>query len=282
MSWQVGDLRLAGARYVESLGQDVRWDVQGPEDGIPLVLVHGFGSSMEAWEPILPQLTDRYRVVRIDLPGFGHSSKREGSYRPEDLAHAVLRVADEAGFQRFHLVGHSMGGLVSLVLTDMAPDRVDRVVLMAPFVYDGQLPWGLRASQPEGGGELIFGLWYGDFLDYRFGMSFWDKELLVTESLLEAARRAMRKPGTRSAALRALRQMDLSGHEAGYARVEQRVLVIAGREDRVARLAWVEHLAATLPRGELDVVPWCGHFPMIEAPDHTASQLRRFLGRGPG
>ena len=282
LSWQQGDLREPGRLYAEAGDQDVRYTVSGPEEAPAVVLLHGFGSSVEVWDPILADLEDDFRVLRVDLPGFGGSSRREGNYRPEDLAVGVLRAMDAADMSHAHVVGHSMGSLVSIVLTEMYPERFDRLVLVSPFVYDGQLPWGLRASLPPGGGELIFGLWYADFLDYRFGLSFWDAEHLVTEGLLDAARRAMRKPGTRAAALRTLRQMDLPSHEPLYGTVHHRALVIAGREDRVARLPWVERVATELPDAELDVVPWCGHFPMIEAPAHTASILRRFLMTGTG
>lgn len=262
--------------WAEVDGRWLRHEITGPVDGTPVVLIHGFGSSLDVWGPILPELT-QLRVLRLDLPGFGRSDHREGPQDIEHLAGAVLAVMDQHGLDHAHVVAHSMGCAVTLAMALAAPERVDRVVLIGPWVYEGQVPWGLRAARDPGTGELMLGLWYRDHLDLRFGQSFYDAERWVTEDLLDAARRTLSLPGTRRAALETIRGLSFPVREDRYGDLLHRTLILQGREDRIATLPFAERLSVQLPRATLEVLPYVGHFPMIEAAAKVGARTRAFL-----
>jgi pimeloyl-ACP methyl ester carboxylesterase len=101
-------------------------------DQPPIVLVHGLSSYMGFWEYQVPVLSQDRRVLALDLPGYGASGRPDAPYTPPWYADVVVRWLDELGVDRFVLVGHSMGGQISMTLTLDHPARVDRLVLAAP------------------------------------------------------------------------------------------------------------------------------------------------------
>src|SRR5918992_693000 len=104
----------------------------GPVDAQPLVLLHGLGATKSSWLPIVPALAARYRVLAIDLPGFGASSKPIGAYSAEWFAHHVFALIDRLGHERVLLAGNSMGGWVSMAMAMRGPDRVGAIACLCP------------------------------------------------------------------------------------------------------------------------------------------------------
>jgi pimeloyl-ACP methyl ester carboxylesterase len=96
--------------------------------GEPVILVHGFCEDSWIWNGLTEALKDRYQVITLDLPGYGDSETgQEGSI--EYMAAAVLAVADELKLDTFSVIGHSMGGYVSLALAERAPGRIKKLGL---------------------------------------------------------------------------------------------------------------------------------------------------------
>src|SRR3990167_7336266 len=124
----------------------------GPEDGVPVIALHGWldnAASFARLAPLLPGL----RIVALDFAGHGHSDHRPpgGSYAIWDYAHDVLQVAEQFGWQRFSLLGHSMGAIVSVLLAGAMPERVERLALI-----DGLIPYtGEPDSAPQKLGEAL-------------------------------------------------------------------------------------------------------------------------------
>ncbi len=115
-------------------GVGIEFDVTGPEEGRPLVLLHGFPDSSRLWRHQAPALADAgFRVVTPDLRGFGRSDKPDGvdAYNLMFLAGDVLAVLDSLGVERAHLVGHDWGAGLAWGLGALAPGRVDHLVAMS-------------------------------------------------------------------------------------------------------------------------------------------------------
>ncbi|HET8822409.1 MAG TPA: alpha/beta hydrolase [Thermoleophilaceae bacterium] len=126
-----GKHRLEGfeEREVEWHGTRLAYAVGG--EGLPLVLVHGLGGTIENWRALAPRLAARHRVLVPDLPGHGHSSPLSSPPDLDALAGAVLGVADAEGARGAVLVGHSLGGVVGLRAAVLRPDAVRGLVLAA-------------------------------------------------------------------------------------------------------------------------------------------------------
>lgn len=124
----------------------------GPEDGVPVIALHGWldnAASFARLAPLLPGV----RIVALDFAGHGHSDHRPpgASYAIWDYAHDVLQVAEQFGWQRFSLLGHSMGAIVSVLLAAAMPERIERLALI-----DGLIPYtGEADTAPQKLGEAL-------------------------------------------------------------------------------------------------------------------------------
>ncbi|SQF98091.1 lipase [Paucimonas lemoignei] len=108
----------------------------GPEDGQPVIALHGWLDNANSFARLAPKLKG-LRIVALDLAGHGHSSHRPpgAGYSLPDYVHDVLQVAEQLGWQRFSLLGHSLGAIISVFLAGAMPERVERLALI-----DGLIP----------------------------------------------------------------------------------------------------------------------------------------------
>ena len=268
----------ADATFAEVEGARVRFVDEG--QGPPVVLIHGFASSLETWATVRPALRERHRVLAMDLKGFGWTDRPEGDYSPEAQARLVLALMDQRGIERAAIVAHSLGSSVALALALMAPERVSRIALYDAYVYSEQRNTFFQWADAGGLGEVLFSLFYDQRGDERIALAFFDDENL-DQSLVEAAERAMDRPGTQAAALAAVRSMGFASRQEHYGEIEAPVLLLWGREDQVTRLSTGERLQNQLPNARLRVYPRCGHFPMIEAVNPSRRDLLVFLDEAP-
>ncbi|APR79988.1 alpha/beta hydrolase fold protein [Minicystis rosea] len=262
------------ATYATIDGARLRYvDVgQGP----PVVLVHGFASSLETWELLIPELSKKHRVVALDLKGFGWSDRPEGDYSPLAEAKLVLQLLDKLGVERAAFVGHSWGSSVTLALALHAPQRVSRIALYDAWVYEEQLPTTFLMARAGGLGEILFTLFYDQRPDERMALAFYNKDFL-SEKLVEDVERALERPGTGAAQLAAVRGQRFTEQQAKYKTVDKPVLLLWGREDVITTLAFGERLSRDLPHARLVVYPRCGHFPMLEAKNESNTEVVKFL-----
>ena len=105
----------------------IAWERRGA--GEPLLLIHGLGYARWGWEPVLPGLAQRFDVILFDNRGIGESDSPAGPYTVAELAADAAHVLDEAGIERAHVVGTSLGGMVAQELALARPERVGGLVL---------------------------------------------------------------------------------------------------------------------------------------------------------
>lgn len=105
----------------------IAWEEEGA--GPPLLLIQGIGYARWSWEPVVPGLAERHRVLSFDNRGIGESDKPAGPYTAREMADDALQVLDEAGVERAHVLGASLGGMIAQEVASAAAERVDRLVL---------------------------------------------------------------------------------------------------------------------------------------------------------
>ena len=147
---------------VDNNGVGIIYDVHGADDGIPVVLLHGFPDTARLWRNQIPALTAAgYRAIAPDLRGYGRSDKPEGvdAYGLLLLAGDVLAVLDDAGVQQARVVGHDWGAALAWVVATAAADRVDRLAVLSvghPLAFRGggmpqrERSWYMLLFQFEG------------------------------------------------------------------------------------------------------------------------------------
>ncbi|MBI4950399.1 MAG: alpha/beta fold hydrolase [Myxococcales bacterium] len=265
----------ADATYADVAGAHVRYVDVG--EGEPVVMIHGFASSLNVWDGVREAVAARHRVIALDLKGFGWSDRPEGDYSPRAEAELVLALLAARGVEgRVSVVAHSWGSSVALALALLRPERVKKLALYDAWVYEDQLPTAFLWSRAGGMGELIVGAFYDERPDDKMALGFFDRKY-VTEALVETVEEQLSRPGTKAAALAAIRGQRFEPMEAEYRRVVAPTLLLWGREDRVTLLEHGERLSLELPNATLRVYPRCGHFPMIEARAASTRELLAFL-----
>ncbi|WP_051748037.1 alpha/beta fold hydrolase [Nevskia soli] len=111
--------------YAELPGVRLHYEEAGA--GPPLVLLHGIGASCRDWEYNIPAFAEHYRVIAPDLRGFGRS-ERSGNYGVATFAGDIWHLLEQLQVERFHLIGHSMGGAVALQMAVDRPQRIERLI----------------------------------------------------------------------------------------------------------------------------------------------------------
>jgi pimeloyl-ACP methyl ester carboxylesterase len=117
-----------GGRILSLPGGDLEVVEKGPRDGSPIVLIHCFTCAIDWWDGMIPRLARDHRVVAVDLLGHGGSEKPSSGYSIEDQADLVAGVLGRLGVRDAEVVGHSLGGPVSIALAEQSPQLVDRLV----------------------------------------------------------------------------------------------------------------------------------------------------------
>jgi pimeloyl-ACP methyl ester carboxylesterase len=125
-------------------GERIAYIDQGQGDQT-LILIHGLGSYLPAWKKNIPELSKHYRVIAIDLPGYGKSDKLPHSGKMTYYASVVNDFAATLGLEKVVLGGHSMGGQIAMVTALYYPERVEKLILAAPAGFErfteGQKQW---------------------------------------------------------------------------------------------------------------------------------------------
>jgi pimeloyl-ACP methyl ester carboxylesterase len=231
--------------------------------GPALVLIHGHPFDRSMWAPQVAALSDTFRVVAPDLPGYGASPLHDDPMPMRAFADAIVELLDALGIDRAVVVGLSMGGLITMELGLHHPDRVAGVVLAAttaaPVANGEREQRYARAALAEQRGMLPLA---ADMIDKLFGpRAERDRELVLRlfTMMLSAP------PAGAAAALRGrAARPDYSTllHELTVP-----ALVISGAHDHFAPLEVVEQLVGALPDPEHVAFAESGHLPNLEEPE---------------
>ena len=280
--------RLRSLHYrclTRAAGQRVLVGVAGDASAPPVLLVHGLGMNAHRdWAPVIRPLAARFHVIAVDLPGFGASPGVTGGYSFISFGRVLSQVLQQlAPGQRAHVVGHSLGGAVSLFFTHAYASQVDRLVLvdaagiLLKMVYVQHMA-SVRAPRigiaPV---DRILGGIGGRLTDLRRGV------FSHLDDRFDFSRWLAQNPAVRHALLGRYTQVEaglgLVEHDFGRAirEITAPTTVIWGREDAIAPLRTGRLLAARLPDARLKVIDNVGHTPMLESPDAFRALLLEAL-----
>jgi pimeloyl-ACP methyl ester carboxylesterase len=261
------------ARTCRVNGYQVRYRVLG--DGSPALLLHGWGSSWHYWQWLMPALAAcGYRVYAPDLVGHGDSAKPPLEYDAETYLGFARGLVRALSLERFVLAGHSLGGYVALSLAQQQPDWVQRLVLVSPVVYTGQLRQPvLTFLLLPALGELTLRLTPRPLFDTVIRFSHLGRCGTVPESFLRQAAIDYKRTIPRSANYR-FGTPDLR-HDLH--RVTMPSLVVWGEEDALLPSRAFRQLAEGLPDARAHPFPTAGHSPLVEQPAAFNQIVLQFL-----
>jgi pimeloyl-ACP methyl ester carboxylesterase len=270
------------SRYVVIDGMRIHYRDEGLRDGPTLVLLHGVMASLHTWDGWVEALKPHYRIVRIDLPGFGFSDGMpDGEYSPQDGAARIDKLADALDLGRFHMAGNSLGGLFSWYFAANHPHRVDRLVLVSPVAYQQKLPFIIDAVSRAGIGGIVGKIRTPKFIvEQNVRMVYGDPSAPSAEiidrywDLLQYGKNRETMVKT-FRALRAYNVDDSIGKRVPH--VKAPTLIMWGTNDRWVPPALTERWQKDLPGATLRMFPGLGHVAMEEEPEMTAREAHAFL-----
>jgi pimeloyl-ACP methyl ester carboxylesterase len=272
--------RWAGApsQFVEVAGIRLHLRDTGPRDAPAIILLHGFASSLHAWEGWAPALEARYRMIRIDLPGFGLTGADPAADYSDARAHGiVMALMDRLGLRRATLLGSSMGGRIAWSFAAAHPERTDRLVLLAP---DGFASPGIEYGQAGKVPLMLRALPYvlpDAMLRPSIAPAYAQPER-IPEEVFQRYRAMMLAPGVRQAIVDRTGGHMLQPPEPLLGRIQAPTLLLWGDQDRMVPPSNARDYLREIPDARLVVLPGVAHVPMEEAPEESVAVVMAFLG----
>ena len=262
---------------------------QGPET---ILFVHGLGGTRHHWKQTIPGLSKDYRTLAVDLPGYGDSRLEKA---PQDslmhfFANSLLALMDSLSIPRAHVVGHSMGGQVAMLLALEHPERVQKLILAAPAGIE-------TFTEAEGEGLRTYAVNVypqrlpEEKIRQNYALNFYQMpeaaEGLIQERL--ALNESSYYPIYANVLIKAVEGMLDTPLASRLSELEPPVLILFGEEDQLIPNRFLhpglttEALARqgqqAIPKSQLVLIPEAGHLLMFERPEAFNKALKNFLNK---
>jgi pyruvate dehydrogenase E2 component (dihydrolipoyllysine-residue acetyltransferase) len=261
-------------REIDAGGKPLRVLDLGAGAATPALLVHGFGADLNSWMFTQPALAENRRVVALDLPGHGGSTKALDGADAASFAAVIDRALAALGIDRVHLVGHSMGGAIALNFAAWQPERVASLTLIASAELgpeiNGEFITGFVRAQRRREAQEVLALLVHD-------------PALVSRAMVEDVLRYKRLDGVQAALETIAAEwfpgaIQRVGNAVVAANLAVPVQLIWGRADRIIPAAHAEALAGKRP---VHIIDDAGHLPHMEKSGEVNRLIARFLEANP-
>ncbi|MEM9775266.1 MAG: alpha/beta fold hydrolase [Chloroflexota bacterium] len=267
--------------------QLINFHEEGRRDRQLVLLIHGWSSSAYAMSPLMKLLSQRYWCIAVDLPGYGNSPKlKQGTTIPKyaDLLADFIELLYDGPVI---LVGHSMGGMISMTMAENYPELITRMILICPTVTGNLSSYINLVVYPITKLEQYTPTRFIARFVERISSSITDRIMRPAsfaertgitgedyEQIKEDARRSDQGL-VRAECFDAMRANNLSGRLSS---IHTPSLVIWGAEDNTVPLRDAGVLADEWPKADLRIMPKAGHWPQFERPEDTRRMIANFLG----
>ncbi len=265
------------SRYLVIQGQRIHFQDSGPQEAPVLLMLHGFGSSLQTWDAWTESLKKHFRVIRLDLPGFGLSgASPKQAYADADDVQVIENFLNEIRVHEFSVIGHSMGGKIAWNVAATYPTKVKRLILMAPDGYAnpediGTKPYALPAFMHVMKYSLPKLL-----VKKSLEPAFYDGNAL-TEDLLARYHDFLRAPGVRQAIIDRASQTINTDPVARLKKITAPTLLMWGDSDQMIPRDNAARYAQVLATSTTVVLPQQGHLLQEERPQEGLAVVLGFL-----
>ncbi len=250
----------------------------GQREAPAILLLHGFGASLQAWDDWAPALEKNLRVLRIDIPGFGLSGPAVNQdYSDAADVARVIAVMDQLGVQQVIVAGHSMGGRIAWNLAAAHPERVSQLVLISPDGFpDPNAKSDKTYEVPALLGLLPYSLPKWALRMGGVAPAFADDSQL-TPQMMQRYHDMMLAPGVRTALLDRMRQTRNSDPVSRLQSIKVPTLLIWGEKDAFIPVSNAQDYLKAMPQATLVTLPGVGHVLHEEAPQASVQAVLDFL-----
>ena len=268
----------AYSHFADIDGLPVHYQEKGT--GTPIVLIHGYTSSTYTWKDVFEQLSRTFRVIAVDLKGFGFTAKPDGDYTRRAQGDLVIRFLDHLKIDQAILCGNSMGGEVSLNAAVRYPQRILALVLVdsagVTVSNTGSVSPPIMQMPFIGPAFAALALTSDSWIRDGLKKSFYDQSK-VTDDRVAAYYRPLKTRGGQRAAFQARAQAGLDRVEPEIGKIGQPTLIIWGAEDQLIPIDAGRKLNSLIKGSRLVVIDQCGHVPQEEMPERLVREVEAFL-----
>ncbi len=273
----------ADSRFVPIEGMSVHYRVEGnASDSVPLLLLHGTGSSLHTWDGWVEVMQSSRKIIRMDLPAFGLTGPAPSrDYTPESYQRVVIALLDSLQVPQVDIAGNSLGGHIAWYTALKHPERVRKLVLIDAVGYP------LEKSEPPLAFTLAVIPVLNKLLTYITPRSVvqqsvkdvYTDDSRITDELVDRYFDLTLRPGNRQAFIDRARPFDVDDAYTRIPTLTQPTLILWGAEDFFVPISMARNFEHDLPHDTLVIVPHAGHVPMEELPVETAGIAMGFFNK---
>lgn len=250
--------------------------------GDPVLMVHGLGAYSYTWRHNMDALAQQFRVIAIDLKGFGLSEKPIGpGYSIESHVHTILQFISKLQLPQINYVGSSMGGEIGLRLCLVKPEQIKKLILIGSSGYRDKLPYSIRllAHLPYKYfvRPLIKRKYLTDEALFQFVKSAFYNPEAITEEEIRQYLYPVSTQGFEQSYITLLKEFDFGKRQQEYELIPHQALILTGEKDLVIPHEHSVKLHHALKNSSLITISKCGHFLHEEKPEETNQFMLDFL-----
>ncbi len=255
---------------------------EGDSEATPIVLVHGHGEDLHTWDRLVNHLIGSFRVIRFDLRRHGLTGPApDNDYGVESYVSDLYAIIEHLGIDSFILVGHSMGGRISVMYTMANQARVNGLILLsasgAPRKENKSQPMALRMMRNPLGRFLVKRIWSRDMAGKSLADMGFD-ESSITDEEIDRMWELSKYPGNMEAMFLEFAKPWEDFKPTDIAGINKDSLLIWGEEDGICPKSMGRWYDSQLPHSTMVELPNIGHNPQFECPDRCFDEISSWIG----
>ena len=271
-------------------GSKIHFRDEGNKDGKVLLLVHGFNGSLFNYEPLVPYLSDNYRVISLDLPAHGLTGAVESDlYSHKAYQNVIEEVVEILEVDKFYFVGHSMGGMIAWRYALDNLDQLNGLIIIGSAFFGNEQEFEdfQTINAPPLAFELIESKFFIRLLEFitprilvkeGISQSVYDQSI-VTDELVDQFHDIILMEGTRLAVgrLAEVHEDDFIANPLDLRKITIPSLIIHGEEDNLVNIKFIDHFIEQIPNSKLISYPKTGHMIPMEMPLELSRDIKDFI-----
>jgi len=270
-------IRLPQSKFVAWRGGEVHYTDEG--SGIPLVMIHGFSGSHRNFGKIAEMLKGDFRVIRLDLPGFGLSdfpSLMDGETSLGVYRDYIGFMIKELQLDSFYLMGNSMGGMVAWTTAHDHPEKVKKLIICASAGYDlekvaGKAVWFVKNPVTS----RLMGKGVPEFVSKQAALKCWYDDTQVKPETVHQTNMLWNREGNPAAAMM-LGSATEFPDTAWIKEIKCPTMIVWGKQDEIVPFEHAARFHRDIAGSQLVEFDKCGHLPMIEKADELKEKILQF------
>jgi pimeloyl-ACP methyl ester carboxylesterase len=271
-------------------GSKIHFRDEGNKDGKVLLLIHGFNGSLFNYEPLVPYLSDNYRVISLDLPAHGLTGAVESDlYSHKAYQNVIEEVVKILKVEKFYFVGHSMGGMIAWRYALDNLDQLNGLIIIGSAFFGNEQEFEdfQTINAPPVAFELIESKFFIRLLEFitprilvkeGISQSVYDQSI-VTDELVDQFHDIILMEGTRVSIgkLAEVHEDDFIADPLDLRKITIPSLIIHGEEDNLVNIRFIDHFIEQIPNSKLISYPKTGHMIPMEVPLELSEDIREFI-----